>query len=450
MKSILFVIPWKASAINCTDYDFSQSPERAPENVVSLATYLRHQGACVEIADLNRLLVACKGNVNDCLSLLRQQCLRFRPDIIGVSFFTARFEFAADITTYLRSIFTGETPLIIAGGVHPTLLPAITYEYIHFDALIIGEGELPLTAILKGEPLSQIKGVFLPDQKKTESADIIKDLDCLPFPDWSLLDKEFYAQPSYLISYTELHKVMPVTFSRGCMYRCNFCAHNCFLSARCHSPEYFVEMMRTTSEQCGVDSFIIQDSSIGNFKKEWSAVCERLIASKARYNWWANLRVNQIDEDFLCLIKQAGCTKVFLGFESGSQRILDRMNKRITTGQCYKAAELCHKLDLPFYSSYIVNYFGEEEEDLRLTEEMILRTRPTSLAINKFSPIPGSVDYDSNEGLIKPYLTSIHSWTTLGMLLSPILFGNMPPERFDYWYKHLRALKNKINNYEDH
>jgi len=205
-------------------------------------------------------------------------------------------------------------------------------------------------------------------------------------------------------------------------------------------------MMRATSKQCGVNSFLIQDSSIGNFKKEWSKVCELLISSGTNYNWWANLRVNQVDEEFLRLIKQAGCSKLFFGFESGSQRILERMNKRITTEECYRAAELCHKLDFPFYSSYIVNYFGEEEEDLRSTEEMIQRTRPTALAINKFSPVPGSVDYEKNEELIKPYLTSIHSWTTLGMLLSPVLFGNMPAERFDYWYGHLKSLKSKINN----
>ena len=443
MKSILFVIPWKASSINNVNYDFSLDPERAPENVVALATYIKAQGARVEIADLNRILVTCKGNVDVCLKQLKKQCQEFNPDVIGLSFFTARFEFAADITSYLRSIFSGKSPLIIAGGVHPTLLPKITYEYVDFDALIIGEGELPLTAILKGESLNQIKGVFLPDQDLPAQAKVISDLDSLPFPDWSLIDKEFYAQASYLISYTQLDKVMPLSFSRGCMYRCNFCAHNCFLSARCHSPEYFFEKMRSTSKQCGVNSFLIQDSSIGNFKKEWKNVCEMLISSGSNYNWWANVRVNQVDEDFLRLMKRAGCSKIFFGFESGSQKILERMNKKITAEQCYHAAELCHKIDIPFYASYIVNYFGEEEEDLRSSEEMILRTRPTSLAVNIFSPIPGSFDFDENKNLLSPYLNSISDWTNLGMLQTPLLFGNMSSDRFDYWYDRLWALKSK-------
>lgn len=449
MKSILFIIPWKAFFINNKNYDFAQAPERAPENVVALATYLRSKGARVQIADLSRTLVECEGNVNDCLTKLNQICKEYNPDVIGLSFFTARFEFAAEITSFLHSIYPSERPLIIAGGVHPTLLPKITFEYINFDAIIIGEGELPLLALLNGESLNNIKGVLTPNQDKPLKAEIIKDLDELPIPDWSLVDKEFYAQPSYQMSFTELKRVMPLTFSRGCMYRCNFCAHNCFLSARCHSPQYFVDMMHSVSKQCNVLSFIIQDSSVGSFKKEWSEVCELLILSGANYTWWANLRVNQVDEDFLRLMKRAGCTNIFFGFESGSQRILSKMNKRITVEQCYAASELCHKLDIPFYSSYIVNYFGETEDDLRATEEMILKTRPNSLAINKFSPIPGSIDYDANEALIKPFLKDIHSWTTLGMLLSPLLFGDMSSERFEYWYKRLKNLKYTINNHEN-
>lgn len=156
-----------------------------------------------------------------------------------------------------------------------------------------------------------------------------------------------------------------------------------------------------------------------------------------------------MDEDLLRLLKAAGCIKLFFGFESGSQRVLDRMNKRITIDQCRRAAELCHKLDLPFYTSYIVNYFDEEESDLRLTEELIRETRPTSLAVNKFSPIPGSIDYDTNEERIKPYIKTIHDWTMLGMLVSPRLFGNMPEEDFERWYKHLRGLKKYINSHED-
>ncbi len=449
MKSLLFVIPWARKFVDNADYVYAESPERAPENVVGLATFLRTQGVRVEIADMSYLLMQCKGNIEQCLQLLWNKCKSFAPDVIGLSFFTARFETASIIVSFLRSHYRDNAPMIIAGGIHATLLPDITYQYIDFDALMIGEGELSLVSLLKDEPLDKIRGVYLKGQRTKTMGEAIRNLDDLPMPDWSFVNKEFYSQPCYFLSYSAKERVMPITFGRGCLYRCNFCAHNSFLGKRCHSPEYFIDMMDYTAKQCGVNAFIVQDSSVGSFKKEWAKVCELLIDKGSPYRWWGNLRANQVDEDFLQIMKEAGCGKVFFGFESGSPRILERMNKRVTIEQCKEAARLCHKVGLPFYTSYIINYFGEEDEDLQLTERLIRETRPTSLAINKFSPIPGSVDFDTHQDIILPYMKDVECWTNLGLLNAPRLFGNMSAERFEYWQDHLLQLKKEINSNED-
>lgn len=451
MKRILFIIPWSGFYIGNANCNFADEPERAPEGVVGLATYLKVHGIQVKIADMQQMLRCNKGEEKKTLDELWSICQSFNPEVIGFSFFTARFQYVSHIFKDLTSRFHSlklKCPLMIAGGVHPTLLPQNTLSYVPFDAVIIGEGELPLLRLLNGESMDAIKGFFFPGKDSVEKADVIPNLDELPFPDWELIDKDFYTQPSHQISNAIIHKVMPITFGRGCMYRCNFCAHNCFLYARCHSSKYFIRKMEWVSHQCGVNTFIIQDSSIGNFRNTWKEVCYKLIEQGTPYQWWANLRVNQVDEEFLRLLKQAGCIKLFFGFESGSQRILDKMNKRITVEQCRQAAFLCHKIEIPFYTSYIVNYFGETEEDLELTEQLILETQPTSLAINKFSPVPGSIDYDNNISIIKPYIKDIRDWTMLGMLNFPVLFGDMSQERFEYWYNHLRSLKKYINTHE--
>lgn len=451
MRRILFIIPWSGFYIGNKDCSFTDEPERAPEGVVGLASYLKVHGIPVKIADMQQMLRCNKGDDNKTLDELWSICQSFKPEVIGFSFFTARFQYVQRIFNDLTERFRvkgQERPLLIAGGVHPTLLPLNTLSYIPFDAVIIGEGELPLLRLLQGESMEHIKGFFLPGNKNTEKADVISNLDEIPFPDWNLVDKDFYTQPSHQISNAVIHRVMPITFGRGCMYRCNFCAHNCFLYARCHSSEYFIKKMEWVSQQCGVNTFIIQDSSIGNFRHTWEEVCRKLVSQGTPYQWWANLRANQVDEDFLRLLKEAGCIKLFFGFESGSQRILDKMNKRITVEQCRKAALLCHKIGIPFYTSYIINYFGEKEEDLKLTEQLILETKPTSLAINKFSPVPGSMDYDNNVPIIVPYIKDIHDWTMLGMLNFPELFGDMPKKKFEYWYDRLRSLKKYINAHE--
>lgn len=452
MNSILFVIPWSSFFVEKVGPSFAEAPERAPEGVVGLATWLNAKGFEARIADTQMLLRRNQGSVRQTLDELWSLCMDFHPDVIGFSFFTARFEHVETIFKDLVERYDAcgmKKPMMIAGGVHPTLLPEVTMAFIPFDALILGEGELPLLRMLRGEPLDTIKGIYFPHGGKAEKADILEILDDLPFPDWDLVDKAYYTQPSHQVSNTALHRVMPITLSRGCMYRCNFCAHSCFLRARCHSTEYCIEKMQSVAAQCDIDTFVVQDSSIGNFRTHWEEVCKRLIKMGTPYRWWANLRANQADEDFLKLMKDAGCIKLFFGFESGSPRILERMNKRITIDQCRNAARLCHQLDIPFYTSYIINYFGEDDTDMRLTEELILETQPTSLAINKFSPIPGSNDYEKSRDLLKPYLHNAHDWTTLGRLMSPIHFGNMPPERFDYWYQHFQSLRFKINAHEN-
>lgn len=452
MKKMLFIIPWTKFYIGNANIDFAQTPERAPEGVVALATYLKSAGADVQIADMLCLLIQQNGDTSHALDALFRQCTEFRPDVIGFSFFTARLSTAANIFNELKNFYQSShmpQPLFIAGGVHATLLPQLTFKQIPFDAISIGEGEYSLLQFLNGIDPSCIEGMMLPHGKPSFPKDVISNLDSLPIADWSLVNKDFYTQPSYQISGGRKDTVIPITFSRGCMYKCNFCAHSSFLAPRCHSADFFIKKMDSYAQQCHVKTFIIQDSSIGNFKKEWSRVCQMLIERGTPYHWWANLRVNQVDEDFLILLKKAGCIKLFFGFESGSQRVLNRMNKRISVEQCKEAARLCHKVKLPFYASFIVNYFDEEESDLKLTEELIRQTRPTSLAINRFSPIPGSHDFDSHADVINPTLNSIDDWTMLGMLCSDLLFGNMPKEKFEYWYSKLKNLKMLINSHED-
>lgn len=451
---MLFIIPWSEYYIGRSECNFAQYPERAPEGVVRLATYLKNKGAEIRIADMQYLCRKNRGSITAAMDVLWDICCDFTPEVIGFSFFTARFEFASDIFFKIKTRYNEaevSLPLLIGGGVHPTLLPSITLEHIPFDAVIVGEGERPLESLLaldSWNDLDKIPGVYTTGSSTAEHGQILENLDDIPVPDWSLIDKVYYSQPSYLLSGKRLDRVMPITFSRSCAYRCNFCAHNCFLKARCHSAGYFIEMMDNVALQCNVETFIIQDSSIGNFKIEWSKVCEELIKRGTPYKWWANLRANQADEEFLLLLRDAGCIKLFFGFESGSQRILDRMGKRITVEQCERAADLCHKLDIDFYTSYIINYFGETDEDLELTEKLIRRTRPTTLAINKFSPIPGSKDYELHREEIDTVLATLHDWTNLGMLNLPLYFSNMTYDRYAQWERSFRELKRSINSHE--
>lgn len=447
---ILFVIPWTTYFLEHPEVNFANEPERGPEGVIGLATYLKIHHQEVKVADLQSELRKGKSKMA-ALEFLWQICRQFNPDIISFSFYTRRFENAIDVFKNLKQWYKTEKlplPFLTAGGIHCTLLPELTMQYMDFDALVIGEGEIPLLRLCLGEKPDNIKGFWKPGWEKV-AADVVENYDDMPFPDWSLIDKDFYRQPSHLISNSRLDRVMPLSFSRSCCYDCHFCAHSCFYKYRHHSAEYFLRKIQDQAQQCQVRNFIMQDSSIGNSADTWSDVCRALIRKGSPYRWWANLRVNQCNENFIRLLKEAGCVKLFFGFESGSQRILDRMNKRITVEQSIQAAEICHKVELPFYASFIVNYFGEEEIDLKLTEQLILKTHPTTIAVNKFAPNPGSSDFYRVLPQLQELLQDAHRWTRLGAWKSPKLYGNMTAEKFDYWFMRLLKLRKEINKHEN-
>lgn len=155
MKSILFVIPWSSFFAGTPGPSFADAPERAPEGVVGLATWLIAKGAEARIADTQKMLRNNNGSTEQTLDDLWSLCLDFRPDIIGFSFFTARFEHVDTIFKDLTKRYDEASiarPMMTAGGVHPTLLPEVTMSFIPFDALILGEGELPLLKLLNDEP----------------------------------------------------------------------------------------------------------------------------------------------------------------------------------------------------------------------------------------------------------------------------------------------------------
>ena len=94
---MLFIIPWSEYYIGRSECDFAQNPERAPEGVVRLATYLKNNGAEIRIADMQYLLRKNCGSIAAAVDALWGICLDFTPEVIGFSFLTARFEFASDI-----------------------------------------------------------------------------------------------------------------------------------------------------------------------------------------------------------------------------------------------------------------------------------------------------------------------------------------------------------------
>jgi radical SAM superfamily enzyme YgiQ (UPF0313 family) len=129
-----------------------------------------------------------------------------------------------------------------------------------------------------------------------------------------------------------------------------------------------------------------------------------------KIKWFAQLRTNIVDRELLRMMKDAGCVQVEYGFESGSQRILNIMNKNTKLEQNISAAKITRSSGMRFQGNVIVGYPGEKEDDFKKTINFLWKTRPHAIAFNLFMPLPGTPAYNS----LKEKGRFIPNWDIIG------------------------------------
>jgi len=124
-------------------------------------------------------------------------------------------------------------------------------------------------------------------------------------------------------------------------------------------------------------------------RKRVIEICERILEEDINIKWFCDSRVELVDEELLKMMRKGGCIGISYGVESGSQKILDNMNKGNTVEQAKKALIWTKKAHIPIHCNLILGYIGEDEETLKETEYFIRETLPETLQISIISPKPG-------------------------------------------------------------
>jgi len=230
------------------------------------------------------------------------------------------------------------------------------------DVVVRGEGEFTMLELVNGLHPGKIEGITFRDGNAVISnpdRPLFSDLDKLPYPAWHLLDMEFYSKPNVSVGRGLNLRATSVFSSRGCPYRCNFCAGHLMFpgKVRFHSPHRTIEEIEHL-----VDSYSIE-------------------------------AIYFADDMFLSSRKRAGCVHLEYGFESGSQRMLDIMNKRSTVKDNVRAATLTRKAGLRFSGFIMVGYPGETEVDFEKTVKFLKKVRPNVISFIAFFPLPGTTVY---------------------------------------------------------
>ena len=279
-------------------------------------------------------------------------------------------------------------------------------EYLErgFDYILLGEAEWTLAELVEyllgraGKEPESIPGITFLRQGSGEvfRASLrppLRDLDTLPLPARDLIEPERYRD-----AWREKHGYYSLNLvaSRGCPYRCNWCARPIYGdSFHVRAAESVAEEMRELGERYGADHLWFADDVFA-LKPRWAQeLAEAIERRQFRIPFKIQSRVNLMTGETVAALKRAGCSEVWMGVESGSQRILDSMEKGTRVEQIYAARENLrqHGIRAGFFLQF--GYPGEAWEDIERTIGMVRATRPDDIGVSVSYPLPGTKFYDT-------------------------------------------------------
>jgi len=289
----------------------------------------------------------------------------------------------------------------IVGGPHISSMAVETMQrFTEFDVAVVNEGESVLVNLLealrKGVSLKSVNGILFRENHAvvtTPRAPIIDDLDNLPIPAWDLL-KGFPDEFKPAIFDYPSGPVATIAASRGCPFHCKFCDTSTFgARVRAYSPEAVYSLMKHLKENYGIRHIMFVDDQFLASRIRTSKLCELLIENKLNMTWSCTARVDTAKPDVLKLMKKAGCWEISFGLESGSNDLLQKMDKLARIELSEQAVNWTHSAGIRCKGLFMLGYPGETMQTIEQTKAFLLRLPMTTMNLSKFTPHPGSPIY---------------------------------------------------------
>lgn len=293
-------------------------------------------------------------------------------------------------------------PTIVLGG------PDISYNlenYLKAGAkyLVIGEGEETTAelhnAILNNTDITQVAGIAYLDQDglvtKTKPRVKMKDLSVLPLP-----NREAIPMEKYLKTWKDNHGMSSMTVStqRGCPYTCKWCSTAVYGQSYRRRPAALVaaelKMLKNTYQP---DSIWFVDDVFTVSHKWLAAFHEEVIKQDAIIPFECITRAERLNDDVLQILKEAGCYRIWIGAESGSQKIIDAMDRRVDVDVVKEAIQKTNAMDMETGTFIMLGYPGEDLEDINTTVQYLKDANPTHFTITIAYPIKGTSLYSEVE-----------------------------------------------------
>ena len=367
-----------------------------PLGIAILAAYVREQGFSVDIVDAEAEFWTPEMAAES----IEQN---YEPTLVGLSAFTTKMTAAGQILQLIKQRMP--QVLTIAGGHHPSAIPAQTLQEEAVDFVIKGEGFYPTAELLQllKEKRDEfpISGVWYKNKTgeviSNGQARGIQNLDELPFPAYDLLPMEKYRahhwqawdfgldQSGFSLIFTSL----------GCPFSCAFCSVNVVYernAVRYRSPEHVVKELKHLVERYGIKHIEIIDDTFTVNYKHVEKLCEAIIKAGLgnKINAWCFARTDRTEPVFMEKMKRAGINWVFMGFESGDDAILMNVNKKQTVDKIRRALENVSRAQIHVGGNFVFGWPEDTEETMRETLSLAMEICPEYANFFIFMAYPGT------------------------------------------------------------
>jgi len=374
-----------------------------PIGLMYLAAVLREAGEEVEILDADLLDLSIEETA--------KEVYHKHPSIVGVTATTPTIKNALKVVSAVKSL--DRSLVTVVGGVHPTFMPEETLlSCPALDIVVIGEGEqtlLELTQTLKGfqwngggylaeefaERVSEVNGIAYRDPSNpnliryTPPRAFINDLDKIPLPARDLVPFEHYKLLGKDAS------IGAIITSRGCPYGCTYCSSSRIggLKFRARSVDNVLQEIQELHYRYHLHNIEIIDDIFTLNQKRAFEFAEKLKKIKLDIEWVASSRVNTITRDLARALFSAGLRTLYYGVESGSQRILDLMKKRVKLEQIRDAFRITREEGVKPLGSFILGYPSETLDEMKQTIKFAGELNAEYAQFCVLTPYPGTPIY---------------------------------------------------------
>jgi anaerobic magnesium-protoporphyrin IX monomethyl ester cyclase len=322
----------------------------------------------------------------------------WEPQLVGITCTTPLYPHAKSVAEFVKKILPESW--IIFGGIHPSVAPQNSLADSVADIVAIGEGEELMPAVAKAYPsreeAARVPGVVIKQNDRIiigPAPARIADLDALPLPARHLVDVRSYLNASGhdRIKWSLPQPALPLIASRGCPYRCAFCASELVhgKKIRLRSIENIQQELESLISTYGIRGVYFYDDTI-SFNPEWfERLC--LMLKGLGLKWICGTRLDRVSRPMLEMMRDCGCVLISYGIESGDQEILTNVLKKgLTLDTIRQNMKLTRQVGIATVANYMLGFPGETEESMRKT---IALSRELDSDIAEFSiymALPGT------------------------------------------------------------